>query len=312
MNFKPLALGLTILCMSVLYSCQKTAPAIIPPAPSVNAGASQTITLPVDSVRLTGSATDSASRITAYLWSEVSGPNVPVIASEGSPCTEVRGMVPGLYIFQLMAVDSLGATGVDTVTVQVMGGPTTAVLYTLFPGTTNSPYELTFLNNTANPTGNNHDIELLAETWTVQGTEVYGRSFFKFNMSTIPTGTVVKSATLFLFSDTIPENGDLIHANYGTNNDFFIQRVAANWDLVNTNWNNLPATDTIGQVHVPQTTQPFLNLNVDVTTMVNDMITNGNNGFVMRLNTEVLYNSRIFCSSNYSDSTRHPYLVVNY
>ena len=102
MNCKPFLLGSTILGIAVLYGCQKTAPAIIPPAPSVNAGASQTITLPVDSVRLTGSATDSASKINAYLWSEVSGPNVPVIASEGSPSTEVRGMVPGIYIFQLM------------------------------------------------------------------------------------------------------------------------------------------------------------------------------------------------------------------
>jgi hypothetical protein len=33
---------------------------------------------------------------------------------------------------------------------------------------------------------------------------------------------------------------------------------------------------------------------------------------VMRLNTEVEYNSRIFCSTSNPDSSRHPYLVVTY
>jgi hypothetical protein len=219
----------------------------------------------------------------------------------------------GTYIFQLMAVDSAGETGVDTLTVSVLRSPfpTTDTLRTSFSGMT-LPYELTFLSNSASPAGNNQDPELLAETWTINGSEVFGRSFMKFDLSRIPAGTTLKSAHLVLFSDTIPQNGDLIHANSGTNNDFYIQRVTSGWDLVNTNWNNLPSTETTGQAYVPQTNQPFLNLNVDVTTIVNNMLVNGNYGMVMRLNTEVLYNCRIFCSSNYSVAARRPYLIVTY
>jgi len=151
----------------------------------------------------------------------------------------------------------------------------------------------------------------MAECWTINGVLLYGRSLFKFNMSPIPAGAIINSAKLVLFSDTLPDNGDLIHANYGTTNDFWIQRVAGAWDQ-NTNFNTLPSLDTAGEVHVPQTSQPFLKLNLDVTTMVNNMATNGNNGCEMKLNTEQLYNSRIFCSSLYSDTTRRPYLSVTY
>jgi K319-like protein len=305
--------GCIIFSMVIFSSCQKTTYTPNPPAPSVNAGRAQSINWPADSVTLSGTASDSASRITAYLWSEVTGPNVPVIASAGSKTTSVTGLTTGVYIFQLMAVDSLGATGVDTVSVTVNRATEGGVyIDTLNTGTT-QPYELTFLANANSPAGNPADIELLAEAWTVDGVFVTGRSFFRFDMSKIPAGTIFKSATLYLFSDPAPENGDLIHANYGISNDFYIQRVASNWDLVNTNWNNLPATDSVGEVHIPQTSQPFLDLpNINVTTMANNMMSSGNYGFVMRLNSEVEYNSRIFCSSRASDATKHPYLVVTY
>ena len=292
-------------------SCEKQSTPPFPPAPSVNAGPSQTISLPVDSARLSGSSHDSSSRITGYIWSQMSGPNTALIADDGSPSTEVHGLTAGIYVFQLMAVDSLGQTGVDTMSVVVKGGPVTVVLHTFFPGTGYSPYEMMILANSSNPAGNSVSPELLAETWTIGGTEVWGHSFFKFNMSPIPAGANISSATLVLFSDTLPLNGDLVHANYGTTNDFWIQRVASSWDQ-NTNFNTQPSVDSIGTVHVPQTNQPFLNLSLDVTTMVSNMASNGNNGFEMRLNTEQIYNSRIFCSSHYSDSTRRPYLSVTY
>jgi len=43
------------------------------------------------------------------------------------------------------------------------------------------------------------------------------------------------------------------------------------------------------------------------------MVSNGANyGFKLQLANEVEYTSRIFCSSYYSDATRHPKLVVQY
>lgn len=289
-----------------LWGCKKDTDKPFPPAPIANAGPSQIVTLPLDSVWLSGVATDASSKIDAYLWSEVSGPNVPVIASEGSKTTLVSGLTVGTYIFQFMAIDSLGLTGVDTLSITVK--PT--VKDTLYLG---DSFETTFLCNTSNyPNGNPASIELMAATWTISGIEVFGRSLFRFDIPA--NGNIpVKSALLTLYSDTIPINGDLVHANSGSNNDFYIQRITSNWDPATAVWLNQPSGETAGQVYLPQTSQPFLNLvNLDVTTMVNNMITSGNYGFIMRLNTEVLYNSRIFCSGNYSDQSRRPRLILNY
>ena len=312
MRTKHFVLGFGVLVLLLNYSCQKTA--VLPPTPRVNAGPAQNINLPTDTAYLTGSATDSVSAITGYIWSQISGPNTAVFSDDGSANTTVSGLIYGTYVFQLMATDANGQTGVGTVTITVTSSkaPTTLTLTTLFPGTAYSPYEMMYLGNATeyNP-GNSASPELLAETWTINGTEVWGRSFFKFNLSPIPSGATVLSATLHLFSDTIPDNGDLIHANYGVTNDFWITRVSSSWDKT-TGWNNFPTLDSADQAYLPQTDSAFANETVDVTTMVNNMLTGGNYGFEMHLNTEQIYNSRIFCSTLYSDSTRHPYLVVTY
>jgi hypothetical protein len=80
-NMKTLKLSTISFCLLsfVLFSCQKTAPTGQKKPPVVTAGPSQAIILPLDSVTLAGKAVDSSSTIVAYLWSEVSGPNVPVI-----------------------------------------------------------------------------------------------------------------------------------------------------------------------------------------------------------------------------------------
>ena len=174
--------------------------------------------LPVDSVQLSGTAT-APNRITAFLWSEVSAPNVPVIADEGSPVTSVHGLIAGNYIFQLMAVDNTGETGVDTVGITVLDYAEvplkTDTLRTSFNGTT--PYELKFLaNSTYSVPGSTTSDEMLVEDWTISGNEVWGRTYMKFDLSKVPAGKTIKSATLYLFSYPAPHDGDLVHANSGS------------------------------------------------------------------------------------------------
>jgi hypothetical protein len=43
----------------------------------------------------------------------VSGPNVPVVHSPGARITSISNLVAGSYLFQLMATDTAGLTGVD-------------------------------------------------------------------------------------------------------------------------------------------------------------------------------------------------------
>ncbi|MDQ2719853.1 MAG: T9SS type A sorting domain-containing protein [Bacteroidota bacterium] len=90
--------------------------------PIANAGADGSITLPVNTYQLEGSGTSSTGTIIAYNWTQVSGPTESAITSPNSASTSIRGMVPGLYVFQLQVTDNNGAIGVSTVQVNVNNG----------------------------------------------------------------------------------------------------------------------------------------------------------------------------------------------
>lgn len=94
-------------------------------APSANAGANQTITLPTNSVTLIGTGTDADGIISAYSWRKVSGP-AATITSANAATTTVTQMVEGTYVFELKVTDNSGATATANVTVTVLPRPNEA------------------------------------------------------------------------------------------------------------------------------------------------------------------------------------------
>ncbi len=91
--------------------------------PVANAGADQTITLPINNVVLNGSANDPDGTITTYTWSKISGPNAGTIATANAVTTNVTGLTQGVYRFRLQVTDNSGATAADTVQVTVNAAP---------------------------------------------------------------------------------------------------------------------------------------------------------------------------------------------
>jgi hypothetical protein len=92
-----------------------------PGPPTVNAGAAQTIQLPVSSLTLTGSATGTAgATISSVAWTEVSGSATASFPAAANLTTTVSGMTTaGTYVFQLKATDNNGLSAVSTVTITV-------------------------------------------------------------------------------------------------------------------------------------------------------------------------------------------------
>lgn len=264
--------------------------------------------VPGDSIRLAGTATDSDGVVVSYLWSQISGPNTATISNPGAASTWVTNVQSGQYVFQLTATDNSGATGVETVAVTVINPQ----VFTVTFQSRNSVTDLHFIYNYLGGSNDTSAAEIGASAWTHNGTAAYQRGLLKFDLSKLPANAKIQSAKLSLYSNPDPNNGDLIHANSGTNNAMLIQRATASWNMATT-WNNQPATETTGQVVVPHTNAAFLDLlNIDVTTMVRKMAQVDNYGFLIKLQNETSYNSRIFCSTKFPDASKWPKLVLQY
>jgi dienelactone hydrolase len=95
-------------------------------APIADAGGDQTITLPTNSITVSGTGTDSDGSITTYSWTKISGPAGANIATPNSAATSVTGLVEGSYTFRLTVTDDRSATASDEVTITVNAVPNQA------------------------------------------------------------------------------------------------------------------------------------------------------------------------------------------
>jgi hypothetical protein len=278
--------------------------------PVANAGASQTIILPVNSVALFGTGTSDNGAIVGYSWNLVSGPNVPVITYPVNQSTNVTGMIAGTYIFQFAVTDTIGLTGTDSVSVIVLPAGTSNQTLTLQPSNNNMEWHF-WGNSTQNQSG--HATQLDAGTWTNAGEIVYVRGAVKFDFSSIPSSATILSASLSLYSTPNPLDGNLTDANSGSDNSMFVRMISSNWTAAGSTWANQPSTTTVNEVSVPHTANAFQDvLNIDVKDIVNAMRSTNNYGFMISLQNENVMNIRQFCSSMHADASKHPKLVITY
>jgi hypothetical protein len=279
--------------------------------PVVNAGSDTTVLLKTtfnDTMILKGSATDPDGTVVGYSWTQISGPTSSKILYQGSASTKVTNLTVGTYVFQLMATDDKGATGVKTVTITLQTPP----IITLALQPTQNPQEVELAVWGTADASDELAPEFAAAAWTHNGDPTYLRGLFAFDLNSIPSNATIVSAKLSLYSTPNPINGNQVDANFGSNNSMYLQRVTSSWTPTLTSQNQ-PSTVTTSQVSIPSTTQSRLDLvDLDVTNLVRDMRQYGNYGFMLKLQNETIYTSRIFCSSKHSDASKHPKLVVVY
>jgi len=100
---------------------------VVPGPPVASAGADQTITLPTNSVTLTGSGSETNGTIVSYAWKQTGGPTSPAVSfgSSSAATTTVGNLQQGTYTFQLTVTDNSGVTATDNVNVTVNAAPVT-------------------------------------------------------------------------------------------------------------------------------------------------------------------------------------------
>jgi CubicO group peptidase (beta-lactamase class C family) len=100
---------------------QQPPPTTQPPAnsaPTVQAGADQTIEWPTNTAQLSGSATDEPSSTLTYAWTATSGPAGVTFGSANAAATSVTFPAAGNYVLTLTVSDG-SASGTDTIAVTV-------------------------------------------------------------------------------------------------------------------------------------------------------------------------------------------------
>ncbi len=155
--------------------------------------------------------------------------------------------------------------------------------------------------------------ELSGDAWTCNSLPCFARGLLQFDLSSIPIGSLINSASLSLYANPTPLNGGGISMQ-GLN-DAILQRVVAAWDENTITWDIQPSAVNQNQVQLPQSSTPFEDyLGIDVKLLVQDMINDPTNshGFLLRLIDEVYYASLIFASSDFADSSKWPEITIDY
>lgn len=151
-----------------------------------------------------------------------------------------------------------------------------------------------------------------ALSWTIQGVPINSRSLLSFDLSSIPPGSQITSATLNLYFNPTTSVGN--HFHYGANSSYLL-RVGAVWDENTVTWNNQPAVITANAITLASSSTNTQNYtNIDVINLVKLMVDtpSTNFGFELRLQTEIKYRALIFCSSDYPNASLRPKLVIKY
>ncbi len=159
-------------------------------------------------------------------------------------------------------------------------------------------------------------INFVASAWTNDNEETITRSLIRFaGLAPIPSNATIINARLFLFNDSTSHllNPPGRHSNNGGSNESYLRRINLPWDEAMVTWANQPTVTALNEVLLPEHTDVHMDYVVDVTGMVQDMITlSDNNGFMLQLDTEEHYRGLLFASSDHPNPDLRPRLEVTY
>ncbi len=122
------------------------------------------------------------------------------------------------------------------------------------------------------------------------------------------------SAKLNLYAFTDFTIAPFQDGHYGSNQSK-LSRIATSWNENSVTWNTQPTVSALNETILNQSTAPNQDyLNINVTALVQDMVDNPNSSFGFRLElvNEVATANLSFCSSEFSNTSKQPSLVIEY
>lgn len=157
------------------------------------------------------------------------------------------------------------------------------------------------INNNYPNYGFSHPAEITSIAWTnnAEGFSVFNnRTLMRYDVSDVPANATINSARLYLYAKKNPLNGNKVDPMFGSNNVSLLQNITSKWDTtgVATGWNNQPSISSTTQKVLAKSTSTTQDYVVDITDFAQRWINkpDSNFGMLLRLQTEIAYNSMIF------------------
>jgi hypothetical protein len=151
--------------------------------------------------------------------------------------------------------------------------------------------------------------DLIALAWSANDRDFVLRSLMRFDLPELAEGEVLLSATLSLFATTGSTNPG--HLGF---NDALITRINGSWTPDEVTWQNQPPVVTDHAVFLPRSSGPDQDFtNLEVTELVLDMLSGAGpaqQGLMIQLQSESVFRSINFASSDHPDASRHPVLTL--
>lgn len=137
------------------------------------------------------------------------------------------------------------------------------------------------------------------------------------DMDTLPSCASLKKAELKLFAVNSSSSWGTSYfpgSPYPLSNEGWVERVTGAWTEAAVTWDTQPAVTAVNRVAIPPSTARWgWTISVDVTTLAADILASGaNNGFRISLQTESMYRAVLLASSDHSDPSLWPELVLTY
>ncbi len=155
--------------------------------------------------------------------------------------------------------------------------------------------------------------ENCAIAWTNNEASHNIRSLIQFDLSSIPAGATVTSATLSLYWTPGSDEGN--HFGIFGSNKAYLQRITSNWTESTVTWNTQPTTTTTHRVSIPGSTSGTQNYpNINVKLLVQDLVNDPthNFGFMLKMQNETPYKKLVFASSDNVNAALRPKLQIIY
>tara|TARA_R110002049_G_scaffold308339_1_gene512014 strand:+ start:2091 stop:3614 length:1524 start_codon:yes stop_codon:yes gene_type:complete len=152
-------------------------------------------------------------------------------------------------------------------------------------------------------------IDSWTSTYLGEGVCKASRGLLKFKYSNIPTNINITNVKLVL-----QKSGIHIHSSTGSIDDFFkLKLINSSWELSEVNWENQPSTTTNQTVFF--SSQHTENSNIfDITNLFLKLYNNQNTyqGLMLEIKEHCIFNHLGFYSSDYSDVSKRPKLIIQY